>query len=118
MVTAVSVGHVNADTRLDVFAGTDGSKLFYWTNEGSSFTRTQMADTTVGAYGKPLEMCVGDVDSDLWDDVMLATDGGYILFYRHVKGTTWDVRQVENLGKPIYAISLGDADRGVILSYT
>lgn len=116
VVLSVDVGHFNDDRHLDVIAGTDTQKVYLWTN-AATFSRTELVDLSVGSYGKPISIEAGDVDSDLWDDYVVGTENGYILWFRHVKGTSWSVSTIENLEKPVYGLDLGDADRGIIRDY-
>jgi hypothetical protein len=124
-VLRVDVFEYNGDTNLDVIAAVNPSKIYAWQN-GGSWNRTELADTTAANYGVPADLVAGDVDGDGFDDYMICTQSSYIVYYRHVGATTWQQTVVEDLGRrrwgwntatPILGIDLGDVDRGVIDDY-
>ncbi len=58
---------------------------------------------------------VGDVDGDYWDDVVISTREGIIRWLRHDQGTSWENTVIDAIDTIIYAIDIGDVDRGVII---
>lgn len=78
---------------------------------------SRLADLSASALGKPISMGVASVDGDAWDDAVIGTESGYITRHRHGRGSSWSVSPVDDLGKPICGLALGDAERGITLSY-
>jgi len=66
-----------------------------------------------------MSMEVGNVDGAIQDDVIIATDNGYIYNYRNLgKATEWLRFLVDNLNARLgdnpafFSISIGDANKG------
>jgi len=101
------------DDKLDVVIGENDQFVHVFTNDGS-WTRTQFADLSVIRNTRTNYVRIGDIDGDGFDDVMLATNDGDVLYYRHLQGTGWSLEIVDNLTRRINTIDIGDVDRGVI----
>ncbi len=109
-VNGVDVGYLDADGTYDIAAGTQDNRVYWWANDGTwtrSLIHTNQDDVR--------SLRVADLDGDYWDDIVIATEDGYIRWYRHNKGVVWNVIVIENLGTRIYAIDVGDVDRGVLI---
>lgn len=113
-VATVDLGRIDSDDSLDIVAG-GGTDVVYWIS--GTWTKVSIADLTDGSRGNVLSMAVADVDSDLWDDVVIGTDTGQIIWFRHVKGSTWSSQQIDNIESAVYCLALGDVDRGIVLDY-
>jgi len=113
-VDSVKLGKINSDNKLDIVAG-GATSLVYWLS--SVWTKVSLADLSVGALGNLQALAVGDVDSDLWDDVVVGTDTGRLIWYRHVKGASWFSQELDNIQSPVFGLAIGDVDRGIILDY-
>lgn len=55
------------------------------------------------------------MDGDFWDDIVIATEDGYIRWYRQDKELVWNIIVIEQLGTRIYNIDVGDVDRRVAI---
>ena len=109
----IDIGYINGDDKLDVVIGENDQFVHVFTNDGS-WTRTQFADLSVIRNTRTNYVRIGDIDGDGFDDVMLATNDGDVLYYRHLQGTGWSLEIVDNLTRRINTIDIGDVDRGVI----
>lgn len=113
-VATVDLGKIDSDDHLDIIAG-GSTNVVYWIT--GTWTEVSITDLSVGSLGNVLSVAVADVDSDLWDDVVVGTDTGQILWFRHVKGSSWSSQQIDDIESAVYCIALGDVDRGIILDY-
>jgi hypothetical protein len=109
-VLAIDIGYIDAGTTLDIVVGTADDRIYWFKNDGT-WARAQIAN--LGADVATLR--VGDVDGDLWDDIVVGTSNGYVRWFRHDKGTSWIDYQIDKLDTQIYAIDIGDVDRGVVI---
>ncbi|MFQ5920052.1 MAG: FG-GAP repeat domain-containing protein, partial [Thermoplasmata archaeon] len=109
-VNAVDVGYLDGDTTYDIAAGTGDNRVYWWANDGT-WTRTLVHTNQDDVRS----LRVADMDGDFWDDIVIATEDGYIRWYRHDKGLSWNVIVIDELGTRIYAIDVGDVDRGVVI---
>lgn len=109
----IDIGYINGDNKLDVVIGEDSQLVHVFTN-GANWTRTTFADLSVVRNTRTTYVRIGDVDGDNFDDVVLATYDGDVLFYRHLQGVGWSLEIVDNLTRRINTIDIGDFDRGVI----
>ncbi|MDX1534094.1 MAG: VCBS repeat-containing protein, partial [Thermoplasmata archaeon] len=109
-VNGVDVGYLDGDTTFDIAGGTQDNRVYWWANDGT-WTRTLIHTNQDDVRS----LRVADMDGDFWDDIVIATEDGYIRWYRHDKGLSWDVIVIDELGTRIYAIDVGDVDRGVII---
>lgn len=111
----IDIGYINGDNNLDVVIGENDQFVHVFTNNGNgTYTRTQFADLSVVRNTRTTYVRIGDVDGDNFDDVVLATNDGDVLFYRHLQGVGWSLEIVDNLTRRINTIDIGDVDRGVI----
>ncbi len=109
-VNAVDVGEMDGDGTLDVVVGTANDRVYWFANDGS-WTRVLIASLNDDATS----LRVGDVDGDYWDDVVVSTDAGIIRWLRHDQGTSWENTVIDAINTRVYAIDIGDVDRGVVI---
>jgi len=115
---AVDVGHIDGDGQLDVVVGEGSEFVHVFYNLNGTWKADQFADLSPVRNTQTNYLRIGDIDGDGFDDVMLATADGDVLFYRHLQGTGWDLAIVDNLRRPIHSIDIGDVDRGVTFDYS
>ncbi len=73
---------------------------------------------SLGPTGTVNGVDAGYLDADGPYDIAAVTHDNRVCcvrWYRHDKGIVWNVIVIENLGTRIYAIDVGDVDRGVIV---
>jgi len=122
-IVGVKLAQVSGtQTGLEVVVATDvGVHLL--TGSGSTGTRIRYTGDGVWLWPNPttiLSFDVGDVNGDGWDDVVVgtgATNIGKIEFWENTNhGLAWTTPvTLDDLGKRVYAIDLGDASKSQYL---
>ncbi|MCJ2531635.1 MAG: VCBS repeat-containing protein [Candidatus Thermoplasmatota archaeon] len=111
----IDVGFVSADLAYDIVVGTDDTNILLYTNGGSRGSWSLTTITSLGSDKKTSTLRVGDVDGDNWDDVVVGTEGGSVIYLRNDQGTGWRTTTIIQMTDRIDVIDIGDADRGVII---
>ncbi len=101
---------MDAGSTFDVVVGTANDRVYWFANDGT-WLRTLIASLNDDVTS----LRVGDVDGDYWDDVVISTREGIIRWLRHDQGTSWENTVIDAIDTIIYAIDIGDVDRGVII---
>ncbi len=109
-VNAVDVGYIDAGDTFDVVVGTANDRVYWFANDGT-WLRTLIASLNDDVTS----LRAGDVDGDYWDDIVIATREGIIRWLRHDQGTSWENTVIDAIDTIIYAIDIGDVDRGVVI---
>ncbi|MCJ2555574.1 MAG: type IV pilin [Candidatus Thermoplasmatota archaeon] len=111
-VLQVDLAYIDGDDALDVVAGTDDNKVYWFENAlpQTSWDREKIADTD----GDVTALRAGDVNGDYWDDIVIGTDTGKIVWYKNER-PGWKTEIVDSRNSPIYDLDIGDVDRGVTI---
>ncbi len=115
---AIDIGYIDDDDQLDVVIGENSQYIHVFYNNDGAYDRVQFVDLSVVKNTQTNYLRVGDVDGDGFDDIVICTKDGDVLFYRHLQGTGWEFEIIDNLRRPINTIDIGDVDRGVTFDYS
>ncbi|MFQ5910757.1 MAG: FG-GAP repeat domain-containing protein, partial [Thermoplasmata archaeon] len=108
----VDLARIDGDDDLDVVAGTDDNKVYWFENElpGTTWNRTKVTDTD----GDVMTLRAGDVDGDYWDDIVIGTYTGKTIWFKN-EHPGWTSDTIDSRDTIVYDLDIGDVDRGVTI---
>ncbi|UCE73358.1 MAG: VCBS repeat-containing protein [Methanomassiliicoccales archaeon] len=117
VLAEVAFGDIDGEGDLDVVIGR-GSYLYSFESDGTQINSNSDFNPTL-LTGNIVSLQVGNIDGAIQDDVMIATDDGFVYHYRNLgKATDWLRFQVDYLtgrlggSAEFYSIAIGDANLG------
>jgi flagellin-like protein len=114
---SIDIGDIDGDGKLDVVMGENSQFVHVFYNANGTFPRTQFVDLSPVRNSRANYLRVGDIDGDGHDDIIIATNDGAVLYYRHLQGAGWTFEFIDTGNRQIHTVDIGDADRGVSFSH-